>query len=63
MQVKVDLKKCIKSGECLYNHPDMFKMGDDGYPVLLVKDINSDKDRVEAEQAAEVCPAQAITIE
>ena len=58
----IDLDKCIRSGECYYNHPDLMKMNDDGTPKLLVSIIATDRQRVEAEQAIEVCPAQAISL-
>lgn len=63
MKLKVDLKKCIMAGECRYNHPALFELGDDGYPTLPKQDIGSDGDIAEAEQAIEVCPAQAISLE
>ena len=58
----IDLDKCIRSGECYYNHPDLMKMNDDGTPKLLVSIITTDRQRVEAEQAIEVCPARAISL-
>ena len=58
----IDLDKCIRSGECYYNHPDLMKMNDDGTPTLLVSIIATDRQRMEAEQAMEVCPAQAISL-
>ncbi len=58
----IDLDKCIRSGECYYNHPDLMKMNDDGTPKLLVSVIATDRQRVEAEQAIEVCPARAISL-
>ena len=27
------------SGECYYNHPELFKMDDDGQPIVLVDDV------------------------
>ena len=63
MKVIVDLEKCIKAGECRYNHPSFFELGDDGYPVLLKQEVSGDSEIVEVEQAMEVCPAQAISLE
>ena len=63
MKLKVDLALCIKAGECYYNHPDLFQAGDDGYPVVRVEELATDAQRAEAEQAAEVCPTQAIVVE
>ena len=63
MKVKIDYEKCYKSGECYYNHPELFRMGDEGYPVVLVDEISDDAMRKHAEEAIEVCPAVAITLE
>ena len=62
MKVTIDLEKCYKSGECYYNHPELFKMGDEGYPVVLVGDIQDEALRQHAEEAIEVCPAVAISL-
>jgi ferredoxin len=63
MKVKIDKDKCYMSGECYYNHPELFEMGEDGYPVVLVDDIDNDAMRKHADEAIEVCPAVAISIE
>ena len=62
MKVQVDLNRCYKSGECCYNHHDLFKLGDDGFPQILLAELTTDAEKVEAAQAVEVCPAQAISI-
>lgn len=62
MKIKIDLDKCHMSGECYYNHPKFFKMGSDGHPELLIQAPSSDAEKLEAEQAVEVCPAQAISL-
>lgn len=51
------------SGECYYNHPELFKMDDDGHPVVLVDDVADTALRLHAKEAAEVCPAVAISLE
>ena len=63
MRVCVDLDKCIKSGECYYNHPELFRMGDDGYPVVLMAEVTDAAGMRHAQEAAEVCPAVAIRLE
>lgn len=63
MRICIDLVKCYKSGECYYNHPRLFKMGEDGFPALLIELPDAEADRLEARQAQEVCPAGAIEIE
>ena len=63
MKVKIDYEKCYKSGECYYNHPELFRMGDEDYPMVLMNQISDDATRRHAEEAIEVCPAVAITLE
>ncbi|MXX28583.1 MAG: ferredoxin [Gammaproteobacteria bacterium] len=63
MKVRIDLDKCYRSGECYYNHPELFEMSDAGDPALKVTDLTDAGMRLHAEQAAEVCPAGAISIE
>lgn len=62
MKLKVDLDKCIKSWECCYNHPGLLKAGEDGFPVVQVDELTTDAEKLEAAQAAEVCPGIAISI-
>ncbi|MCY4212377.1 MAG: ferredoxin [Gammaproteobacteria bacterium] len=63
MKVRIDLDQCHRSGECCYNHPELFEMSDDGEPSLKMTDLADAGMRLRAEQAAEVCPAGAILIE
>ena len=62
MKVIIDRDKCYKSGECYYNHPELFKMDAEGYPEVLVEEINDATLRRHAEEAIEVCPAVAISL-
>ncbi|MCC5884982.1 MAG: ferredoxin [Gammaproteobacteria bacterium] len=61
--LKLDLDCCVNAGECYYNHPRLFAMEDDGAPRLLLKQIETDDDLREAEEAIEVCPSGAITLD
>ena len=63
MRIRIDRDKCYKSGECYYNHPELFRMAEDGYPLVLVDEITDAATRQHAEQAMEVCPAVAISLE
>lgn len=61
MNLTVDLKKCQNHGQCAIAAPDVFQMDDEGE---LVFDANpSDDTYDEVEEAADVCPVQAIFIE
>ena len=63
MKVKIDKEKCSMSGECYYNHPELFEADDEGYPVVLIDIVEEDEMRKHAQEAAEVCPTVAITLE
>ncbi len=66
MKIKIDYEKCFKSGECYYNHPELFRMGDDGFPVAVVDEVDAEIDAEmlrHARQALEVCPSEAISLE
>ncbi|WP_455356776.1 ferredoxin [Streptomyces sp. SYSU K217416] len=60
MQVIVDLAKCQDHGQCAIAAPVVFQMDDEGN---LVFDGNPDESqRFEVEEAADVCPVQAILV-
>ncbi len=63
MKLKIDLDKCIRSGECYYNHPEIIRMQDNGDPEIIVAEISTPELKRHAEQAIEVCPAMAISLE
>lgn len=63
MKIRIDKEKCYMSGECYYNHPELFKMDDEGYPVVLVDEITGEEAVRHAKEAIEVCPAVAIILE
>ena len=62
MKTTVNRTKCLRSGQCTYLHPRLFKEGEDGYPVVLVDEVPDDL-KEEAEDAADICPSGAIDIE
>ena len=63
MKVKIDKDKCYKSGECYYNHPELFQMDEDGFPRILVENIEDEDLIRQANEAIEVCPAVAIYVD
>jgi ferredoxin len=63
VKVKIDLEKCYRSGECYYNHPELFEMGEDGVPVVRVDGVHDAELERHAREAMEVCPAVAISLE
>ncbi|MFI7498092.1 ferredoxin [Streptomyces sp. NPDC049687] len=61
MKVVVDMNKCQDHGQCVFAAPDVFHLDESGRLAYL-----SDPDdalRDEVEEAADVCPLQAIRIE
>ncbi|MFZ4515259.1 MAG: ferredoxin [Acidimicrobiia bacterium] len=62
MHVSVDFKKCQSNALCMDAAPEVFEVRDDGY--LYILDENPSEDlRAKVEQAARLCPQQAITVE
>ena len=63
LKLTIDHRRCYKSGECYYNHPELLAAGDDGFPRPLVAVLATERQRSEANQAIEVCPSRAISVE
>jgi len=62
MRIHIDRERCCHAGECYYNHPELFRMADDGSPVVLQEQLADGESRRHAEEAMEVCPAAAISL-
>ena len=60
--VRVDLDICQNHGQCVFSAPQVFELDDDGELVQLQDEVGEDL-RANVEEAADVCPTQAITIE
>ncbi len=61
MKVVVDMNKCQDHGQCVFAAPDVFSMDGDGHLVFVADPDDTLRDDVE--EAADVCPLQAIRIE
>ncbi|MCQ4214667.1 ferredoxin [Streptomyces longispororuber] len=61
MKVVVDMTKCQDHGQCVFAAPDVFSFDDAGR-LAYVPDPD-DALLEEVEEAADVCPLQAIRIE
>lgn len=61
MKIKVDLKKCQLHGQCIISAPDVFRFDAEGN--LAWEEDPPASERQNVEEAAEVCPVQAILIE
>ena len=62
VRVVVDTEKCESNALCMGVAPEIFDVPDEG-PVEVQNEHPSEDMRSEAEEAARVCPTQAITIE
>ncbi len=62
VRIVIDTERCVMAGECVYNHPRLFAWGESDLPRVRIAELHADADRLEARQAAEVCPSGAITV-
>ena len=58
----IDLEKCLNSGQCAYLQPELFELNDAGEPNVL-NDAPEGDLIAKAQDAIEMCPAQAIRLE
>lgn len=61
MDVRVDYGLCQDHGQCAIAAPKVFQMEDDG--KLVYNKTPDDSERDEVEEAADVCPVQAIFLD
>ena len=62
MRVVVDYDVCASTGSCMQVCPEVFEVRNDGYLYILQEEPGEEL-RGKVEQAAELCPTGAITIE
>lgn len=62
MRVVVDMDKCQDHGQCAFAAPEVFQIDAAGKLVVLQEEPDESL-RDNVEEAADVCPVQAITIE
>ncbi len=60
MHVSVDRAKCDNHGQCTFSAPSVFRLNDQG--ILEYDDDVDDSLRADVEEAADVCPMQAIFV-
>ena len=59
MRLVIDHRRCRRTGQCSYLHPELFKAGADGSPSVRVEHP-SEELREAAEDAIDLCPSGAI---
>jgi ferredoxin len=62
VKVSVDYDKCISSGSCMDICPEVFEVRGDGF-LYVLQEEPPDGLRQQVEEAAELCPTGAITVE
>jgi ferredoxin len=62
MRVVVDYDLCESNAQCMAAAPEVFEVRDDNFLYVLIEEPPEDL-RPKVQQAAALCPKQAITIE
>ena len=62
MKVVVNFDLCQSNALCMGAAPEVFEVRDDGYLYILQEEPPEEM-REKVEEAARICPTQAITIE
>ncbi len=61
MRVIVDMDVCKNHGQCVFSAPEVFQISVDGHLAYVAEPGEALREAVE--DAADVCPLQAITVE
>jgi ferredoxin len=61
MRLEINYRKCRKSGQCAYLHPELISADPDGTPRVIVDTISDDL-REAAEDVIDLCPSGAIVL-
>lgn len=62
MKVVVDYDLCEANALCMEAAPEIFRVEEDDTLTLLLEDVSADL-QAKAEEAARLCPRQAISLE
>jgi ferredoxin len=62
MKVTVDFDVCASTGSCMQICPEVFELRSDGY-LYILQEEPPDSLRTQVEQAADMCPTAAITVD
>lgn len=62
LKVIVDMDVCQDHGQCVFAAPDVFELDENGCLTVLVEQPEESL-RAACEDAADLCPVQAITLE
>jgi ferredoxin len=62
MKVTVDYDVCASTGSCMQICPEVFELRSDGFLYVLLEEPPESL-RNQVEQAADMCPTAAITVD
>lgn len=62
MKISVNFDVCASTGSCTQIAPEIFEIRSDGYLYVLQEEPGEEL-RAKAEEAADLCPTAAITVE
>lgn len=62
MKITVDYDVCASTGGCMQIAPEVFEVRNDGYLYVLQEEPPEEL-RQKVEEAADMCPTAAITVE
>lgn len=62
MKINVDFDRCQSNALCMSSAPEVFEVRDDGFLYILNESPGDDL-RAKVQEAARLCPTQAITLE
>ncbi|MEY2416058.1 MAG: ferredoxin [Ilumatobacteraceae bacterium] len=62
MRVIVDFDVCASTGSCMQICPEVFELRSDGY-LYILQEEPPESLRAQVDQAADMCPTAAITVE
>jgi ferredoxin len=62
VKIEIDQEKCVGAGQCVLAAPDVFDQRDDDGIVELLDEVPPEGQWTASREAAQLCPAAAITI-
>ena len=66
VKLQIDLRKCARTGQCYYMHPELVRRGADDWPEAIVAPSAPERSMAEQIEAAadvvDLCPQVAIVL-
>ena len=61
MRIEINLRTCVRSGQCSYLHPELFDRDSEDFPTSKVEHPDEEH-RAAIEDAVELCPTSSISL-